>query len=224
MAVSGKFLSMDKQETENRRPLKTRDRAFAKRLAEALVERNIQPNAISVASIGFAALGASSFWIAGQGIFAGFFYLLAGIGIQGRLLCNMLDGMVAVEGGKQTPLGALYNEVPDRIADTLLLVAAGYAASGCDCLPLLGWLAAVLAMGTAYVRALGASVSGKHFFQGPMAKPHRMALLTGSCVLAIFFPSARPAIFAIALLVLNAGCLVTLYRRLKLVSQELLAR
>ena len=47
--------------------------------------------------------------------------------VQLRLLCNLLDGMVAVEGGRSSPVGALYNEVPDRVADSLLLVALGYA-------------------------------------------------------------------------------------------------
>lgn len=45
-------------------------------------------------------------------------------GIQLRLLCNLFDGMVAIEGGKKSDVGSLYNEFPDRIADSLLIVAA----------------------------------------------------------------------------------------------------
>ena len=33
-------------------------------------------------------------------------------GVLGRLLCNLLDGMVAVEGGKRSKSGELYNDVP----------------------------------------------------------------------------------------------------------------
>ena len=47
--------------------------------------------------------------------------------VQLRLLCNLLDGMVAIEGGKSTPTGALFNEIPDRLADALFLVPLGYA-------------------------------------------------------------------------------------------------
>ena len=64
--------------------------------------------------------------------------------MQLRLLCNMLDGMVAVEGGKGSRTGEIYNEVPDRIADPLLLVPAGYAIG----LPYgveLGWMCGALA-------------------------------------------------------------------------------
>ena len=50
--------------------------------------------------------------------------------IQLRLIANLLDGLVAVEGGKRTPTGELYNEAPDRIADTAVLVGAGYAVGG----------------------------------------------------------------------------------------------
>jgi phosphatidylglycerophosphate synthase len=75
-----------------------------------------------------------------------------------------------VEGGKQSPVGALYNEFPDRVADSIFLVALGYAAL----YPWLGWLAALLAAMTAYVRASGGSLGLAQDFRGPMAKPHRM--------------------------------------------------
>ncbi len=71
--------------------------------------------------------------------------------IQLRLLCNLLDGMVAVEGGRGSPVGALYNEFPDRVADTLLIVALGYAAGA----GWLGWAGALAAAFTAYVRVFG---------------------------------------------------------------------
>ena len=104
--------------------------------------------------------------------------LVAAVCVQLRLLCNLLDGMVAIEGGKQSAVGALYNEFPDRIADSLLLVALGYAAG----VPWLGWLAALLAALTAYVRATGGALGFAQDFRGPMAKPQRMAVLTIACV------------------------------------------
>ena len=52
----------------------------------------------------------------------------AAVLIQFRLLCNLFDGMVAVEGGLGTPSGILFNDFPDRIADPLILICAGYAA------------------------------------------------------------------------------------------------
>lgn len=69
--------------------------------------------------------------------------------------------------------------MPDRIADVLFLVAFGYAAG----FPWLGFVAAILAVGTAYLRAFGASLGLGHDFSGPMAKQQRMAALTGGCLL-----------------------------------------
>lgn len=94
--------------------------------------------------------------------------------------CNLLDGMVALEGGKKSPVGALYNEIPDRLADSLFIVAAGYCAHW----PSLGWCGALLAALTAYIRVLGGSLGLPQDFRGPMAKPHRMAVLTIACVIA----------------------------------------
>ena len=42
--------------------------------------------------------------------------------MQLRLLCNMMDGLVAVEGGLKSKAGDLFNEAPDRIEDVILLV------------------------------------------------------------------------------------------------------
>src|SRR5439155_1544730 len=84
-------------------------------------------------------------------------------GIQLRLLCNLLDGMVAIEGGLQSKSGDVFNEVPDRVSDALILLGAGYAtapALGLAWAGALGSAAALLAVLTAYVRALGATVGG----------------------------------------------------------------
>jgi phosphatidylglycerophosphate synthase len=41
--------------------------------------------------------------------------LTAAIGVPRRLLCNLLDGMVAVAGGLGSPSGQVWNDLPDRI-------------------------------------------------------------------------------------------------------------
>lgn len=161
----------------DRRPIAARGSGWAQRLAAALAATSITPNQISVASIFFAAVGAAMLvWAPG-----GAGLLLCAICVQLRLLCNLLDGMVAMEGGRQTPTGVLYNEFPDRIADSLLIVGLGHAAG----LPWLGWLGALLAALTAYVRVSGGSLGLAQDFRGPMAKQHRMAVLTVACLAAV---------------------------------------
>jgi phosphatidylglycerophosphate synthase len=169
--------------TENRRPLKTRSAAWAQSLASATAKRGFTPNQISLAGIGFALIGFALLYGAGRWPAGWIFLIPAAVCVQLRLLCNMLDGLVAVEGGKKEKGGDLFNEVPDRVEDTLFLVGAGYAARHVD----LGWLCAVLAIFTAYVRALGASFGQAQDFGGPCAKPQRMFLLTVALLIAPFF-------------------------------------
>ena len=126
---------------DNRRPLKTRSQMWARSLASAVAARGFTPNQISLAGIGVALIGFVFLYCAGRPWPAAWIFLFpAAVCVQLRLLCNMLDGMVAVEGGKREKGGELFNEVPDRVEDTLLFVGAGYAGGSPD----LGWLCAVL--------------------------------------------------------------------------------
>ena len=192
---------------ENRRPLKTRGAGWAKALARGLAGVGLTPNAISVIGIGFAALGAWAFIAAPGG--PAWLWLGAAAGIQLRLGANMLDGLVAVEEGKGSATGALYNEAPDRVEDALLLVAAGYACG----MPELGYGATVLAFGTAYIRALGGALGFAQDFVGPMAKQHRMFVLTVAALLQ-FVWTAQPYVTFTALWIIVAGSALTCAIRL----------
>ena len=159
-----------------RRPLASRDSRLAARAARVLAERGVRPNRISQASMAFAATGAAAFALtapAGSGL-ATILLILAALTCQLRLLCNLLDGMVAIEGGLSEPDGPYWNEAPDRVADLLFLGGAGIAAG----LPWLGLAAGAMAVLTAYIRELGRAEGQPADFSGPMAKPQRMAALT----------------------------------------------
>ncbi len=202
----------------DRRPLASRDTGWARRASAWLVRSGATPNGISVASIGFAAIGCAAllYWFGVSGL------ILCGVCVQLRLLCNLMDGMVAIEGGRQTPVGAIYNEVPDRIADSLFLVALGYAAGE----PWLGWLAALAAAVTAYIRVLGGSLGLAQDFRGPMAKPQRMAVMTLACLLAaVEWPvwGSRYALL-IAAWVIAVGSILTCVTRLLAISRNLRQR
>jgi phosphatidylglycerophosphate synthase len=210
-----------------RRPLKSRDTAWARALARALAARRVAPNHISIASLGFAVLGALAMLAAPFAPAGGrtLLYLTAAAAVQLRLLCNLLDGMVAVEGGLKSPSGDLYNEVPDRIADPLLIIPAGYAC-GFAWGPELGWLAGLLAIFTAYLRALGGSLGLPQDFQGPMAKPHRMAAMTiGLLTAAVCTPwGLDGAALGLALLLIVTGTILTAVRRTRSILAGLEAR
>ncbi|NCQ52373.1 hypothetical protein GW796_10930 [archaeon] len=89
-----------------------------------------------------------------------------------RLLCNLFDGMVAIEMKLNNPLGSIYNEFPDRITDTIFIISAGYV-SGYQTLALFGSL---FAIATAYIRIFGVSLGFTQDFQGLQSKSQRMAV------------------------------------------------
>src|SRR5713226_5977624 len=101
--------------SENRRPIKARQQVWVHRLARILVGFGMSPNQMSAASIVAAVLGAVAYGGAATAPSARAACLVAAaIFIQLRLLANLLDGLMAVEEGKKTPTGVLYNEIPDR--------------------------------------------------------------------------------------------------------------
>jgi phosphatidylglycerophosphate synthase len=219
-----------------RRPLSTRDTAWAKALARGLARWGVHPNLISFASILFAFGGATCLYRLGEATGRERLFLAAGAvaGIQLRLLANLLDGLVAVEHGRKTATGDLWNEVPDRLADVALFLAAGYGLRGLPAVgpaelwgQLLGWCAAALALSTAYVRQLGGALGLPQDFRGPMAKQHRMFTLTLGALLSVldrFWPAIPGGALAIALAVVVLGASLTLVRRLSAVARALEAR
>lgn len=207
-----------------RRPIKTRQARWAAALARAVASTGLTPNAISLLSVAVAGGTAAALLAAAgaQGATrAGLFVVAAGT-VQLRLLCNLLDGLVAVEGGKGTPSGEVFNDLPDRASDLLALVPAGYAI-GLPFGPELGWAAGVLAVLTAYVRVLGGACGLEQRFSGPMAKPHRMfALTVGLGAAALAVPAGWDGrVLAATLAVIAVGSLVTAGRRTHAVVRAL---
>ena len=201
---------MENNPVGSRRPLQTRSRKWAQALAAWMARTGFSPNGVSLLGLGFAALAVGS-------MLAGWWWVAAA-GVQLRLLCNMLDGLIAVEHGKGDKLGGFFNEVPDRLEDIALLLAAGVAASGAiagaDWLTgeRLGWAAAVLALGTAYLRQVGGAMGLVQDFSGPLAKPQRMFVLTVTSLVAGFCADAGTVV-RLGLVVIVVGTAVTLVRR-----------
>jgi phosphatidylglycerophosphate synthase len=155
-------------------------------IAAWLVRAGVRPNEISILGVGFAGLSATCLLLvpAVEPAWRAVFFLAAVAFIPFRGLCNLCDGLMAIEGGRRTQSGEIFNDLPDRLSDTLFLVAAGYAMPGVEWARELGWLAALLAALTAYVRVLGAAAGAIQQFCGPMAKTHRMVLMGLACVAA----------------------------------------
>src|ERR1051325_7177593 len=209
-----------------RRPLKSRETKWAKAIASQLARAGVRPNLISVAGTFFAALAGVCFWFAGQvqrDWHWSVLLILAVCGMQLRLLCNLFDGMVAIEGGFKTKAGEIFNELPDRFSDAFIFIGAAYSVPEFSWTRELGWAAAVLAVITAYTRALGASMGAGQHFLGPMAKQQRMAVLTVACLVATFAPVwiSLSRVIPLALAAIVIGCLITIFRRCHRIAREM---
>ena len=219
-------------EAANRRPLKSRGAGWARALAAALAQADVNPDLISAASTAFAALGGALLLGAGAidhaPIARAALLLGAAACVQLRLLSNLLDGMIAVEHGLGSTAGPIWNELPDRIADVIFLAAAGYCAgdSGIVAAKEVGWICAALALLTAYLRELGRGLGFPADFSGPMAKPHRMAALTLTCAVAAIEPlwGWRGQSLMIGLVVIALGTALTAARRTRTLAHRLAER
>jgi phosphatidylglycerophosphate synthase len=210
----------------DRRPIATRNRKWAQAATAWLVARNVSPNAISIAGmcacfVGGIALGLTS--ISEYRIL----WLIAACGAQLRLTANMLDGMVAIASGRTSKTGELYNEVPDRISDAAVFIGAGFAWGGNVTL---GYIATILAIFTAYVRAAGKIAGAPNEFCGPMAKQHRMLVITLICLYSaiaprswqmITFNDRQIGLVTLGLLVIVVGCVITVIRRVSRIAHAL---
>jgi len=154
-------------------------------------------------------------------------WLIGALGAQLRLTANMLDGMVAIASSRTSKTGELYNEVPDRISDAAVFIGAGFAWGGNVTL---GYVATILAVFTAYVRAAGKIAGAPNEFCGPMAKQHRMLVITLVCVYAaitprswqmIAFNDSHVGLMTLGLAVIVVGCVITIVRRLGRITHAL---
>ncbi len=211
-----------------RRPIASRDSRMSRALASRLAGSGVSPNAISVAGmIGGLAAGAALWSTAEAPDHARAAWIAAAVLVQLRLVANMLDGMVALESGRASPVGELFNEIPDRVSDAAIFVGLGYAAGGS---PVLGWALALAAVFTAYVRAEGRVAGAPQDYGGPFAKPQRMFAVTVLALWCGLAPAAwNPAWPGAALegipawgtLLLLAGTAATALLRLRRIARNL---
>lgn len=209
----------------DRRPLKVRGALWAQKLASVLSRLGLTPNLISIMSVIFASM------VLVTGVLAKsnkYYFLISAVLIQLRLICNLIDGMVAVEHGKSSANGELYNDVPDRFADIFIIIGASLSINDTGYLvsPLnIAWAASCLAVITAYVRVLGKSLGTSSYFFGPMAKQHRMFLLTIAFIFEFFISGSASTISILygTIVVILVGSLLTIFRRLSVISKDLLS-
>lgn len=211
-----------------RRPIAARELTASRKVAAWLAKTGVSANAISIVGIFLAAMAGLALAATSHGSkVAPWLWVIAIVGVVGRLLANMFDGMVAIATGTASAVGELYNEVPDRISDSAILIGAGYAVGGSLTW---GYAASLAAMFTAYIRVMGKSAGVKQEFCGPMAKQQRMFIVIVTSTLYLVWPSCDQAlglapsqggIWTAALVLITIGSLLTTVRRLLRISNNL---
>ncbi len=139
------FLSLGASIPE-RRPMFTREWELSRWLTDWLVRKRVSPNAISLAGLAAGIAAGAALAMSAHSALGRIGFAVAAVAIVLRGMANVLDGMVAVQRGTASPVGELFNEVPDRVSDTAILIGAGYALGSW---PLLGFSAALAAVLTA---------------------------------------------------------------------------
>ncbi len=200
----------------NRRELKSRNTTWASKSSQLLAKMGFTPNSISIISIIFSMLSCLMFYLVSINTISYLLgFILAALFIQLRLICNLMDGMLAIELKMKSTLGDLFNEIPDRFADTFIIIGFSFITNDL----LLGLWCSLFAMATAYIRVLGGSLGLEQKFLGPMAKQHRMFLITILCFLVGF--SQKNQIVNYGLWVIFIGSMLTFFRRILVLASDL---
>jgi len=166
----------------------------------------LEPNAVTVSILVPAVLAGVSLWYG--------WWVLAAIGLVGRMVLATLDGYVAERFDKRTRLGSYLNRLVTEVADAIVLLGLAGQAQ-------LAWVALVLAATWIVNLAgvLGPAAGGTIQWTGPAGQADRLAILLVASLLSLVFPLDWNLVCAVLFLLL----LITAARRASRSIRELLA-
>jgi phosphatidylglycerophosphate synthase len=166
----------------------------------------LDPNVVTVSILVPALLASVSLWYG--------WWVLAAVGLVGRMVLATLDGYVAERFGKRSRLGAYLNRLVTEIADAIVLLGI---AGQTDWV----WVALVLAATWIVNLAgvLGPVAGGTIQWTGPAGQADRLAILLVASLLSLVLPLDWDLVCAVLLVLL----LVTAARRASRSIRELTA-
>jgi len=185
--------------------IKPRFQSVLAPLADTLARREVNPDALTLAAVGCAAIGGAA--LAGSPGQPTLLWLVP-IAATARLTLNALDGMVATRRGVARAWGKVLNELCDRVSDLAffgpLLVLPHVNAT---------WAAAALAsmLFVAFVGVLGDAAGAARQYGGIMGKADRMAWLGLAAAASALLATDLP-LQALPILVIAGGVLTVVQR------------
>jgi len=174
-------------------------------LGDALARREVNPDALTLAAVGCAAVGGAALTLS-PGEPACLWVVPVAVSL--RLTLNALDGMVATRRGVARAWGKVLNELCDRLSDLAFFAPLVLLPS-----VNLAWVAAALAtmVLVAFVGVLGEAAGAARQYGGLMGKADRMAWLglaaTASALLGTDVP-----LEVLPMLIVGGGVLTIVQR------------
>jgi CDP-diacylglycerol--glycerol-3-phosphate 3-phosphatidyltransferase len=190
-------------------------RALLAPVASGLVRSGISADAVTAMGVAFAGLAGLGVWLGREGTG---WLLLVPLGVFLRTAANALDGMVAQTAGTGRPLGEVFNETADRVADVAVFLPLALV-PGIHPILVAGALAAMLV--TSFLGVAVRAAGGPRVYTGIMGKPDRMFVVGAAALVAIWVDPG--AVFTWTLWLVIAGCLVTMVQR-AIVARRVLSR
>lgn len=177
-----------------------------------LAARRVNPDVLSALAVVVAALGGACLALA-----ASVPLLLLAVPLLAavRLLLNVLDGAVARRGGVARPMGEMWNELGDRVCDTLFMGGLAFHPAVDTRLVAAAVVAALLA---SYAGITARAAGGVRQYTGVMSKPGRMVLLAIAAPLTFITSDNR--CLNLGLIIIAVGALITLIQRLIAARRE----
>lgn len=149
--------------------LKPRFQALLRPTVGRLAESGVTANGVTLATLGISCLCGGLLWLAAEPRL----FLLLPVWMFLRMALNAVDGMLALEFGQKSPLGAYLNELTDVVSDAALyLPFVAVAPFGWPSVGAVIFLAALSEM----AGALGPAVGAERRYDGPMGKSDRAVL------------------------------------------------
>lgn len=158
--------------------LKPRFQALLRPLSRGLLGAGVAPNAVTLAALALsAAMGAAlALWPASAWALAAVPLVLLV-----RMALNALDGMMAREGGQESKLGLVLNEVGDILADGAIYLPLALAL-GVHALLAAGFV--LLAAACEAAGLAGIATGAGRRYDGPFGKSDRAAALGALAIVA----------------------------------------
>jgi len=193
--------------------LKPASQAVVAPVARWLVRHRVSPDLVTWSAVPVGLAGGACLALSAS---VPVLLLLVPLAAALRLGLNLLDGMVARESGITHPLGELWNELGDRLADIAFI---GGLALHPAVDPRLALGAVIAALVASYAGITARAAGGRRQYGGIMSKPGRMATLAVSAPLT--FVVGDPVWLTLAAWVILIGGIMTAATRIAAASREL---